>query len=223
MITKEYIEFFKGLEKNNNREWFHAHQQEYEKFVKGPFVRLVEQLIPEIETFEPGFSPDPNDALFRINRDLRFTKDKTPYNTLMKAGFALGGKKSVLPGYYLGIDKESIYAGGGLFNLNTSTLKRIRALIAEETDEFIEITTNRSFLDMFKELRGERAHRVNGSLKSLEEKTPYVANKQFYAMAELSLVDYLNSDSLSRQILPYFRAIRPLNNYLKKAFVKYDF
>ncbi|MFH5832452.1 DUF2461 domain-containing protein [Halalkalibaculum sp. DA3122] len=219
MIKKEYVAFFSELEKNNNREWFHQHKQEYEQHVKKPFAELVECLVPEVEKFEPGIPTDPAKLIFRINRDLRFTKDKTPYNTLMKAGFALGGKKSILPGYYLGIDKAMIHVGGGLFNLDRPTIARVRRLIANESEKFADIVTGASFLETYKELKGEQAQRVNGSLKEALQKTPYVANKQFYGMTDIPLEDYLDSEELPATILSYFTKIRPLNEFLKKAFV----
>ncbi|MDR8393895.1 DUF2461 domain-containing protein [Aliifodinibius sp. S!AR15-10] len=222
MITAEYKTFFTELEENNNREWFHLHKNDYEKYVKEPFFQLLQELIPEVEEFEPGIPTNPRDSLFRINRDLRFTKDKTPYNTLMKAGFAMGGKKSILPAYYLGISADTIHVGGGMLNIDTQSLKRIRRLIAEESEEFLAIIDLPSFRDKFKEIKGEKAKRLGKAFQSKVEKVPTIANKQFYVMADLPLVNYLNSNHLSNIIIDHFKEVIPLNNFLKKAFVKYS-
>lgn len=218
MITQNYITFFKDLEKNNNREWFHQHKEDYEKDVKKPFLAVLENLIPEISNLEPAISPDPKDALFRINKDVRFSKDKTPYHTLLKAGFAPGGKKSCLPGYYLGISAEKIHVGGGLFNVQTADLKTLRNLIAENTDEFIEIVHSDSFVSTFKTLKGEQAKRLDKSFEPLLVKTPYIANKQFYAMRELPLADYLDSGKILSVVTDTFKEIYPLNQFLKNAY-----
>lgn len=218
MITQKYITFFKGLEKNNNLEWFHGHKKEYEKDVKGPFLTLLENLIPEIEKLEPMISSNPKDALFRINRDVRFSKDKTPYNTLLKAGFSPGGKKSKLPGFYLGISAEKVHVGGGLFTINGPDLKSIRTLISENTEEFTQIVNSEAFITTFQDLKGEQARRLDKSLQPILEKTSYIANKQFYAMQELPVTDHLNADKMLTTITRAFEAIHPLNQFLKKAF-----
>ena len=88
-MTENYISFFKGLEENNTREWFHGHKKEYENEVKKPFLNLLDRLIPELMALDSSISPNSKDALFRINRDIRFSKDKTPYHTILKASFAV--------------------------------------------------------------------------------------------------------------------------------------
>lgn len=218
MITLNYIRFFKGLEKNNNKEWFHQNKEAYENDVKKPFLALLESLIPKLSKLEPAISPDPKDALFRINKDIRFSKDKTPYHTLLKAGFSPGGKKSKLPGYYLGISSEKIHIGGGLFNVPAASLKACRTLIAENTDEFIEIVHSDAFVSIFKDLKGEQAKRLDKSFEPLLSKTPYIANKQFYAMCELPLLENLDSNKMVSEITNTFKEIYPLNQFLKKAY-----
>lgn len=218
MITKEYTEFFKGLAANNNKEWFHEHKNDYENHAKKPFLALIEYLIPYLKELEPFTSPNPKDALFRINRDVRFSKDKTPYHTLLKAGFSPAGRKSFLPGYYLGISAETIHLGGGLFNLKSPELKQVRELIADDPSEFNGIVNAPSFLDKFGELKGDKSKRMPAEFKSAVESAPLIVNKQFYAMGELPLADYYDSDSLPEVIMEYFREIDPLNHYLKRAF-----
>ena len=218
MITEKYITFFQGLEKNNHKEWFHGHKKEYENDVKKPFLDLLDALIPELVKLEPTISTNPKDALFRINRDIRFAKDKTPYHTLLKAGFSPGGKKSKLPGFYLGISAEKIHVGGGLFNLKGADLKNVRTLIAENTDDFNTIVNAKSFISTFQYLKGERAKRLDKTFQLILEKTPYIANKQFYAMQELPLIDYLNTDKIFDVVLSSFKAINPLNQFLKQVF-----
>jgi len=218
MIDKNYISFFQNLALNNNKTWFHANKQDYEKHVKIPFLHLLDLLIPEVEKLEPLIASDPKAALFRINRDIRFSKDKSPYNTLMKAGFAPGGKKSELPGYYLGISAESIHVGGGLFNISTAQLKKIRLLIASNTEEFIEIISNKSFTEVFGGLKGEQAKRLDKDFQQTQSITPHIANKQFYVMQEYRLEEYLNADKLLEIIINSFKEVNTLNNYLKRSF-----
>lgn len=217
MITKAYSVFFEELEKNNNREWFHENKKRYEE-AKESFVSLLDSLIPELKKLDPSISCIAKDALFRINRDIRFSKDKTPYHTMLKASFSAAGKKSSLPGFYLGIGSKTIHVGGGMFMVKSPELKRIRSLIAQETEEFIEIVTSKSFLSTFKELKGERAKRLDKSFELVLSKTQHIANKQFYAMQELPLSDYLGNDRLYNVILDAFKEIALLNQFLNKAF-----
>ncbi|MEM8966150.1 MAG: DUF2461 domain-containing protein [Bacteroidota bacterium] len=218
MITENYVAFFKGLEKNNTKEWFHEHKSAYETDVKQPFLKLLEDLIPEVEKLEPAISLNPKNALFRINRDIRFAKDKSPYNTLMKAGFSPGGRKSELPGFYLGIGVDKIHVGGGLFAIRPPQLKKIRSLVKEETDEFRAIITAYSFLETFGELKGERAKRLEPVFQDTLNETLYVANKQFYVMRQIDLQPFLNSNKLTEVVIQHFQEVDPLNRFLKRAF-----
>lgn len=218
MITQAYADFFEALAKNNHRDWFQANKQDYEAHVKKPFMQLLDALIPELTELEPAISLSAKDALFRINRDIRFSLDKTPYNTLMKAGFSAGGKKSFLPGFYLGISADTIHIGGGLFTLKGPELKKVRQLIANDTNTFVSIVEDDSFKKSFGTLKGEQAKRLDKELRPVLEITPYIANKQFYSMTTFPLEEYLNDPELKEKLMPYFVEVSALNNYLKKAF-----
>ena len=217
MITKEYAQFFKELDQNNNKEWFHANKKAYEEHVKKPFLKLLEVLIPKVKRLDPQISMNPKDALFRINKDIRFSKDKSPYNTLMKAGFSPGGKRSTLPGFYLGIGADKVHLGGGLFNVDTTQLKLVRSAISNDTKSFIAILEQPQFKNMFGKLQGEQAKRLDKSFQKTLEATPYMANKQFYAMTQLPLDQILNNEQADELISTYYQVIQPLNEYLKKA------
>lgn len=218
MITQAYIDFFQKLKDNNNRDWFLDHKSDYENDVKAPFIELLESLIPALMEKEPSILSDPKKALFRINRDIRFSKDKTPYNVIMKAGLSPGGKKSELPGYYLGIDAESVHLGGGIYQLDKDALRSVRRLVATNLDEFNAIINDSVFVQHFGDIQGERAKRLDPEFKPVLEQTPYIANKQFYSMANLSTSDFIKEKNQAGIILEYFDAIHPLHQFLKKAF-----
>ncbi|MTI38828.1 DUF2461 domain-containing protein [Fulvivirga lutimaris] len=217
MITKEYISFFKGLEKDNNKEWFHANKSTYETHVKAPFIALMDDLINEIQEFDSDISMNAKDSIFRINKDVRFSKDKTPYNTLMKAGVSPGGKRSELPGYYLGISADTIHMGGGLFNLDTTNLKKVRTYIVDNAEEFKKLINDTTFVQHFESLKGDQAKRLDTQFKAVQAEVPDIANKQFYAMTELPLKDYVGSEKLKSVIMDRFKLISPMVRFLKKA------
>lgn len=218
MITKPYTSFFKELSKNNNKEWFHANKKRYENDAKVPFLLLLDEVLEVITAWDNRILPDPKKAIFRINRDVRFSKDKTPYHTILKAGFSPNGKKSILPGYYLGIDATSIHVGGGLFMLRPPELKLVRELIAKDPDSLVKIIGASSFTQNFGNLSGEKAKRLDKSLLPTAEKTDLIYNKQFYAMAEFPLEPFYGSEKLLEEIINHFEAIKPLNTYLNQAF-----
>lgn len=217
MISVAYSSFFKELEENNVKEWFHANKKRYENHVKTPFIELLDELIPTLTEWDNRIIPDPKKALFRIHKDVRFSKDKSPYHLIMKAGFSPNGKKSILPGYYLGIDTENIHVGGGLFMLQSPDLKKVREYISSHTDAFLKIISNTYFKSAFGQLSGEKAKRIDKTLLSVANTTNLIYNKQFYAMAEFPLETFYQSDKLAEEILCHFKHIKPLNTYLSKA------
>ncbi|MDO5978050.1 DUF2461 domain-containing protein [Flavivirga spongiicola] len=218
MITKTYTEFFKELNENNNKEWFHANKKRYENDVKEPFLELLSELLPILHEWDNRILTDEKKALFRINRDVRFSKDKTPYHTILKAGFSPNGKKSMLPGYYLGISQDSVHVGGGLFNVKPPELKVVRNHIANSINDFLTITKAKEFSGRVGRLKGDVSKRIDKAHEAVANKTQLIYNKQFYAMSNLSLANYYNSPNLKEDIIKHFNAIRPLNEFLNAAF-----
>ncbi|MEM9650062.1 MAG: DUF2461 domain-containing protein [Bacteroidota bacterium] len=217
MITKAYSQFFEELSKNNHKEWFHANKKRYENEVKAPFLDLLDELLVTLVEWDSRILPDSKKALFRINRDVRFAKDKSPYHTIMKAGFSPNGKKSILPGYYLGIDAYSIHVGGGLFMLRPPELKKVREYIAEEPKMLETLVRDSSFTQNFGKIKGEKSKRLDKSLLDAAGQTDLVYHKQFYAMAEFPLEPFCGKNELVKEVLSHFEAIRPLNTYLGQA------
>lgn len=218
MITQAYVKFFSELSKNNHKDWFDTHRKEYEIHVREPFIELIESIIPGLMEIEPSILPVAKKSLFRINRDIRFSKDKTPYNTLMKAGLSPGGKKSEFPGFYLGIGAETIHIGGGLYQLDKTALKKVRSLIANDTDTFLSILKEADFKKCYKELLGEQNKRIDAEFQPVIGKTKLILNKQFYAMATLPTSEFINEPNQAETLLRYFRVIQPLHSFLNKAF-----
>ena len=218
MITKNYTAFLRELRKNNQTTWFHANKKRYEQDVKAPFIAILEVLISELRKWDARILPDPKKTLFRINRDIRFSKDKSPYHTIMKAGLSPNGKKSIYPGYYLGIDAESIHVGGGLFMLRAPELKKVREHIAGSPTALTDIVTAYDFTANFGKLKGEKAKRLDKKLLEAAKQTELIYHKQFYAMAEFPLEPFYGSEKLVTEVLEHFRAVHPLNEYLNGAF-----
>ncbi len=218
MIDKNYISFFEGLEENNHKEWFDEHRKDYENHVRKPFIKLIVALIPALLEIEHGLHTDAKKTLFRINRDIRFSKDKTPYNTLMKASLSSEGKKSEVPGFYVGIGAENVHVGGGLYQLSKDRLSHVRDLIASNNKEFNSIINDSEFRNCFGEIQGERNKRLDKKYSDLEDELPHIANKQFYAMAKFKTSTFVKDNNQVEALMKYFRAIQPLHAFLNRAF-----
>ncbi len=215
-FTEEYLKFFEGLAENNHKEWFDANRGRYETAVKKPFNAFVEAVIGRVQHLEPDMHLTPKDAVFRINRDVRFSKDKAPYKTQMSAFLAAGGKKSPLPGYYFELAANGIRFGGGLYMLEKEALYRVRQEIAYHPDEFSSLLAAKDFVEKFGSLQGTANKTVPAEFKDTFARQPLIANKQFYYMAELPPGKLLAAN-LPDIIYQYAAAASPMNHFLRRA------
>lgn len=156
-FTKEFLEFFRALEKNNSTEWFRENKSWYETAVKEPFYRLVEELIQRIHHDDPKVTIAPKDAIFRINRDIRFSKDKSPYKTHVSALISREGRKSKeAPGFYLQLSSHEIMVAGGAYVVEKESLQKIRTKIARSSKEFDKLLKQPDFKKKFGTLQAKR-------------------------------------------------------------------
>ena len=127
MFTKGYLEFFKELAANNNKEWFDQNRKRYDKEVKKPFNAFIAETIELLRADDAEIDLLPKDAIFRINRDIRFSKDKTPYKTNMAAIISAHGKGDKrLPGMYIQISAEDLRFYSGCHMLEKEDLVNVR-------------------------------------------------------------------------------------------------
>ena len=127
--------FLKGLARNNNRDWFQAHKDDYEADLKEPFLDFISDAGPQLAKISKHIVADPRPnggSLFRIYRDVRFSKDKSPYKTHAGAHFQVGGKGVHGPGYYLHIEPGECFVAGGMWMPDPKALQMIRTRIAEK-------------------------------------------------------------------------------------------
>lgn len=135
-FTRKTFRFLKDLEENNNRDWFNVHKQDYEDLIRTPALDLIEAFEKPLQKFAPEFNAIPNKvggSLMRVYRDVRFSKDKTPYKTNIGIQFRHHmGKDVHTPGYYLHISDQECFIGAGIWRPDSSSLKKIRQLIDEK-------------------------------------------------------------------------------------------
>lgn len=217
MLTTASFDYLKDLSKNNNREWFHANKKVYEKDLKKPFQNLVQELIYSFQRHDPAIQIHVKDAIFRIYRDIRFSKDKTPYKTHVSAVISPKGRKGKeYPGFYIHFEAGRLLMGGGAYFLEKSSLQKVRKAITQEPQTLEKIVRDSTFVEYYEALQGEKNKRLPKEFKSIHEEQPLIANKQFYAMAELDPKNVLKDGFLAFAEQHYL-ALKPLNDFLIKA------
>lgn len=186
-FPKEGIRFLGRLRKNNNRPWFEAHKQEYEEHVKLPMQCLLASLRPSFEHFAPEYDLNPKRSLFRIYRDTRFSKDKTPYKTHVAAHAVLRGKAKgfVGSGYYIHIEPGECYVGAGIYMPESNQLKNIRKSISKDGASFLAIVHAKPFVRRFGKLEGDRLKRMPKGYDENDPLAEFLRLKQFFVGVSL--------------------------------------
>lgn len=216
-LEKEYLDFFNELSENNSKIWFDENRKRYEKFVKKPFENLITDLIAELNLIDLKITMQTKDALFRINRDIRFSKDKTPYKTHLSAFISAGGKKdNAYPGYYIQIGNEGIALAGGIYQADKDIIQKFRTYIANNLDEFQKLTNDKNFKKYFNTLQGEKSKLIPKDFKEIVSKEPLLANKQLYYWVEIEK-KYVYANNIKEIILEYFNSAEKMKSFLTEA------
>jgi uncharacterized protein (TIGR02453 family) len=216
-INPAFFKFFDQLSKNNNKEWFDANRSTYEEEVKKPFRKLVEDLTEKLAKDLPEINREVSKSIFRINRDIRFALDKSPYKNHVAAVFSRNGTKDEdYPGFYLHLGADEVMIGGGKYNVSKEHLAKIRQEIFYNNKDFKKLLVDKNFVEKFKSLDGEKNKVLPPDYKEFAKEQPLIANKQFWYMAKLSRKDALSAD-FDKILLPYFKAGLKMNKFLWDA------
>src|ERR1041385_165329 len=156
----EGMAFLRALQKNNRREWFQPRKQIYEEQVKAPMIELVRRVTAAMLDFAPDYVREPEKAVFRIYRDTRFSKDKTPYKTHIAAVFHRRGmEKESGGGLYFAISPKEVEVAGGNFMSASPTLLAVRTHLAEHHETFRELIRDRALRRLLGDMQGEQLTR----------------------------------------------------------------
>lgn len=218
MLQPSSIKFLKDLARNNDKSWFEANRKIYEN-TKADYTALVQQIINATAKFDELIGAlTPKQCMFRINRDVRFSKDKRPYKTNMGASFSAGGKKADGSGYYFHCEPGQSFAAGGYYMPMPPELAKIRQEIDYNFEEWKSIVEHKNFIKHFpKGVEG------SGSLvrppKGYDESNPaieYLKLKGF--IVSTPVPDEILTD---KKLVPYittaFQAMKPMLDFLNKA------
>jgi uncharacterized protein (TIGR02453 family) len=219
MLESATIRFLSQLKKNNNRDWFEKHRPDYEaaKIDFQNFIYLLIKFIGKTDLSVAGLNA--KDCLFRINRDVRFSKDKSPYKTNMGASIKRGGKKSPFCGYYFHCEPGASFIGGGLWLPESSTVKKVRQEIDYNFEEFKNIINDKKFKTVYGDLYKGADVSLATAPKGYEKDHPaisYLKLKCFIAETKLT-DDELTKSTLYKKTITAFQALSPFVHFINRA------
>jgi len=216
-FDKDYASFFRELEKNNSKEWFDQNRKRYEKNIKIPFKNFMTTLAEHLQEFYPEADLSTNFSVMRINRDIRFSADKTPYKIHMAGMVMPGGvKDKTRPGLYVQVNHKDIRVYSGSMMLEKEQLQAIREYIADHLDEFNKLISDKNFTEIFGEISGEKNKRLPKEFQETSEIQPLIANKEFYWFFKIKSTE-ITSNNLVDILVDKFQTTLPLNSFFEKA------
>ncbi|MEZ5344822.1 MAG: DUF2461 domain-containing protein [Pyrinomonadaceae bacterium] len=214
---KKVLSFLKKLEKNNDRDWFNEHKDEFEE-AKTEFTGFVEKLIAGISRFDPELTgTDAKNCLFRIYRDVRFSKDKKPYKINFGASINPGGRKSPVPGYYIHIQPGASFLAGGKYMPSSAELLAIRNAIVKDPKTIRKISNAKLFKEYFGEISGERLKTAPKGFDKDHEMIEYLQLKSFIAYQDKLSQKTILDPKFDKYAVKVFKAMKPLNDFLREA------
>jgi uncharacterized protein (TIGR02453 family) len=212
----EGITFLRGLKRHNTREWFQPRKEIYEEKVKAPMLELVTALMQRMANFAPDYIADPNKAIYRVYRDTRFSKDKTPYKTHIAAIFKHRDlEKHSGAGFYFSVAPDEIEVGGGVYLPMPEHLLAIRNYLAENHEEFRRIAASRDVRRLFGEVSGESLSRVPKGFAADHPAVDLLRMKQFLLFRTLE-APLATTPKLFRELVSRFQAMAPFLEFLNR-------
>lgn len=218
LIDPATLNFLSALKQNNNRDWFNAHKEDYER-ARENFADFLEALIVATARFDESISwLEPEDCMFRIHRDLRFSRDKTPYKTALGAHLVANGRKvdKGLAGYYIHLESGATRIACGAYQPPAAWLRNIRAAIDRQGAEFEAIVNAKAFKTCFGDLRGDTLKTVPCGYHKDHPCADWLKRKGFLAVRRVGDSLVLSKNFLAEITANYNMAL-PLNKFLNAA------
>lgn len=216
MDFKPLLSFLTQLAKNNNKDWFDAHKKEYETLRK-EWISFVGESITAVSTFHPAIaSLDPKKCIFRINRDIRFSKDKSPYKNNFGMSLNPGGKNEDFCGYYLHIQPGNCFIAGGAYMPAPERLSAIRQEIDYNFPAFQKIVTAKDFKARFGALSGDKLVRPPKGYEADNPAIDFLKHKGFIAEHKVSDKEICDPGFM-KTFIKSAQTMKPLLDFLNEA------
>jgi len=221
MLANTTVRFLTNLQKNNTKEWFDKNRKVYEA-AREDFISFTSEIIKHLGTVDSTIAHlTPKECIFRINRDVRFSKDKSPYKNNMGMSISRGGKKGIYAGYYFHLQPGgNSFVGGGLWQPMPEELKKVRQEIDYCFDEFKGIIKQKKFINIYKDLEKEGEMSLTRPPKGYDDANPaidYIKLKHFIASAPIS-DEELMSKQLAKKVSEAFVTLKPMLDFINRSF-----
>ncbi len=215
-LSPDFIEFFKELAPNNNKDWFDENRARYHESIKKPFEDFVTAVINEMRKTDESLNITYKDCIFRINRDIRFAKDKSPYKLNRSAFISNAGKKEkAIPGLYFELSPEHARVYTGVYQPDKEQLYAIREEIMENGKEFEKIISEKKFKATFGDILGDKNARLPKEFQAAAEKQSLLYNKQLYVYTTFEPEEILQ-EGFEKKIVETYKIAEPFAKFLSK-------
>jgi uncharacterized protein (TIGR02453 family) len=219
MLSKEAIQFIDDLGKNNSTEWMHANKKRYEAYKKD-YHSFIASILDAMKPLDATLdSLEVKNCTFRINRDIRFSKDKSPYKTNIGVWLTTNKLRKNSPGYYIHFEKGKSFIAGGVWCPEADELKKIRKEIAFFYEDLEEIVRNPSFITAFKNITKEEGQVLKTAPKGYDPNHPaieFLKLKSFTVSQKIDDKEFLEKD-FGKKIAQKLILIKPFNRFLTRA------
>lgn len=219
MLSQETLQFLEDLKANNNRDWFLENKKRYE-IVKKDYHKMVSDFLDAMKPLDPALELlEVKNCTFRINRDIRFSKDKTPYKTHMGVWLSSGSKGQNRAGYYVHIEKGSSFIAGGFYAPESEDLKKVRKEIAFFHEDLEEILAEKNFKKTFGDFDRNERSLLKNPPRGYEKEHPAIELlklKSFEASQKFDISEVLEKDFVSKMSKRLI-VLKPLNEFINRA------
>lgn len=216
MSLSNSLKFLEQLAQNNSKEWMDANRDWYQE-CRQEFIEFVDELIGQMQAFEPAVAGlEGRKCIFRINRDIRFSKDKSPYKINFGAAISEGGKHSVYPSYYFHLQPGENFVGGGIYMPPGEVLKKIRQEVDYNPGELKTIVSEPRFVELFKEVQGDKLKTAPKGYPKDHPNIEFLKLKSYVVLRSLDDTE-IRSESVLSAVLESFQTMKPFNDYLAVA------
>jgi uncharacterized protein (TIGR02453 family) len=215
-FTSASLRFLRALKRNNRREWFNAHRDDYEVHIRQPMTAIVVRLAEDFQGFGPEFVASPKTSMYRIYRDVRFSENKAPYKTHVAANFPTRGlAKHEGAGLYFHVSPEEVWVGGGMYAPPPPQLHAVREHIAANSKRLRALVESPGFRRAVGTLEGERLQRVPRGFPKDHEAAAYLRFRQFLAGREFEPAAAIGPRFYGR-LVAVFKRVAPLVRFLNE-------
>jgi uncharacterized protein (TIGR02453 family) len=219
MLSKDTLQFLDDLKANNNRDWFLENKKRYEG-VKKEYQQLVADLLDVMKPMDPSLEMlEVKNCTFRINRDIRFSKDKTPYKSHLGVWLSSGAKGLNRSGYYIHLEKGASFIAGGLYCPEAEDLKKMRKEIAYFHDDLEAILEEKNFKKEFKDFDRNEKNTLKNPPRGYEKEHPaidFLKLKSFESSQKIDFSEVTKKDfvtTMSKKLI----TLKPLNDFINRA------